>query len=127
MSECFIVDAAIKVILERLADRLVFLNRALTAVPTNLRKCSDKNEPNDVECSQHSDQPEVVWVCTELLLFNYANFSRHELLKDVSLKDGRQAIQEEEPANMSQQDELIIAYGALGQVVVKLYWPSVAS
>ena len=28
---------------------------------------------------------------------------------------------------MSQQDELIIAYGALGQVVIKLYWPSVAS
>ena len=127
MPECFIVDAAIKVILERLADRLVFLNRTLAAVPTNLRKCPDKNEPNDVECSQHSDQPEVVWVCTELLLFNYSNFSRHELLKDVGLKNGRQAIQEEEPANMSQQDELIIAYGALGQVVIKLYWPSIAS
>ena len=96
-------------------------------MPTNLRKRPNKKEPNDVECSQQSDQPEVVWVCTELFLFNDANFSRHELLKDVSLENGRQAIHEEEPANMSQQDELVITVDALGQVVVKLYWPSVAS
>lgn len=94
---------------------------------TNLHNCPNKKEPNDVECSQQSDQPEVVRICTELLLLYYANFSGHELLKDVSLENGRQAIHEEEPANMSQQDELVIAMDALGQVVVKLYWPSVAS
>ena len=126
MPQGLIVDAAIEVILEGQADDIVFL-KPCAAVPTNLRKRPNEKEPNDPECSQQSDQPEVVWVCTELLLLNDANFSRHKLLKDVSLENGRQAIHEEEPANMTQQDELVIAMDTLGQVVVKLYWPSVAS
>ena len=70
-------------------------------MPATLHKRPDKNDPNDVKSSQNCDQPEVVWICTELLLINYANFSRHELLKDVGLENGRQAVHEKESANVS--------------------------